>query len=414
MTQIAHIGMGSNLGSSEEIIHIAKLLLNQIPWTTVLAESTLFKTTPVGGPPGQNDYLNCCVTLQTDLEPNDLLGHMASIESTLGRTRAELNGPRTIDLDLLMYNDVVISNTIQIPHPRMHERSFVLRPLAQIAPHAVHPVLNKTITELLFNLEGIYETESAQKSGIFGKKVIITGSTSGIGLATALNLAKHGAKVVLHGRKPANSISGILDYCKAASGFSQYIQADISINNQRENLIAQSFSDGDFPDGIFLNAGADILTGEGSKLVPSDKLKSLWLTDAESTFELARAFGKKMKQRGHGSILTMGWDQATHGMAGDSGEIFSMIKGGIMDFTRSLALSLAPEVRVNCIAPGWIQTAWGNQASDYWKSRAVSECPLKRWGKPEDIANAARWLLSSEASFITGQTIRVNGGVVRN
>ena len=84
-----------------------------------------------------------------------------------------------------------------------------------------------------------------------------------------------------------------------------------------------------------------------------------------------------------------------------------------MGFSRSLAVSLAPHVRVNCIAPGWIRTAWGNFASDYWQQRVMIETPLKRWGEPQDIANMARFLLSDDACYITGQVINVNGGAVR-
>ncbi|MCG8586376.1 MAG: SDR family oxidoreductase, partial [Pirellulales bacterium] len=101
---------------------------------------------------------------------------------------------------------------------------------------------------------------------------------------------------------------------------------------------------------------------------------------------------------------------AETGMAGDSGEMFAATKGAVMNFSRSLAKSLAPEVRVNCLAPGWIRTKWAEQASDYWQDRAKAESLLQRWGKPEDVAAAALFLASPNASFITGETIRVNGG----
>jgi 3-oxoacyl-[acyl-carrier protein] reductase len=100
-------------------------------------------------------------------------------------------------------------------------------------------------------------------------------------------------------------------------------------------------------------------------------------------------------------------------MEGNSGELFAASKNAIMGFSRSLALSLAPKVRVNCIAPGWIKTAWGETASQSWQQRVLNETPLKRWGFPEDIAKLARFLCSSDASFITGQVINVNGGAVR-
>ena len=109
-------------------------------------------------------------------------------------------------------------------------------------------------------------------------------------------------------------------------------------------------------------------------------------------------------------IVNMGWDQAQTGMAGDSGEMFAATKGSIIAFSRSLAKSLAPQVRVNCLAPGWIRTTWGEQASDYWQRRATSESSMGRWGTPEDVAHAAHFLVSPAASFITGQVIEVNGG----
>ena len=118
-----------------------------------------------------------------------------------------------------------------------------------------------------------------------------------------------------------------------------------------------------------------------------------------------------MKDHG-GVILNMGWDQAAVGMEGESGELFGAIKGAVMAFTRSLALSLAPKVRVNCLAPGWIRTAWGEEAPAEWQERVLREVPLERWGTPADIATTALFLVSDAASFISGQVVNINGGAV--
>lgn len=166
-------------------------------------------------------------------------------------------------------------------------------------------------------------------------------------------------------------------------------------------------------DGWVHNAGADLLTGEGAKADFATKLDRLWQVDVAACLHATREIGQRFRDQGHGSILTIGWDQADRGMEGDSGELFATAKNAIMGFTRSLAVSLAPQVRVNCIAPGWIQTAWGETAPPVWQARVLRETPLQRWGQPQDIANLARFLLSREAAYITGQVINANGGAVR-
>jgi 3-oxoacyl-[acyl-carrier protein] reductase len=161
------------------------------------------------------------------------------------------------------------------------------------------------------------------------------------------------------------------------------------------------------------NAGVDLLTGDGPGLSFEKKLEWLLAVDVTATVQLSREVGRRMKAAGQGVILNIGWDQADRGMEGDSAELFSTAKNAVMGFTRSRAVSLAPEVRVNCISPGWIQTAWGDQASDAWQARVIRETPLGRWGLPEDIARLARFLASPDASYLTGQVINANGGAVR-
>ena len=155
-----------------------------------------------------------------------------------------------------------------------------------------------------------------------------------------------------------------------------------------------------------------MLTGEAAKWPFERKLAELLAVDVTATMLMARDVGERMRQRGRGVILTMSWDQAETGMEGDSGQLFAATKAAIAAFTKSLAKSLAPQVRVNALAPGWIQTKWGSQASDVWHERVRRETPMGRWGTPEDVAAAAVWLCSPAASFITGQVIRVNGGAV--
>jgi 3-oxoacyl-[acyl-carrier protein] reductase len=110
------------------------------------------------------------------------------------------------------------------------------------------------------------------------------------------------------------------------------------------------------------------------------------------------------------AVVFIGWDQAPHGMEGDAGQMFAPVKAGVMAFAASLAQHVAPHVRVNTIAPGWIQTAWGASTRGYWQDRAKQQSLMHRWGTPEDVARAVVYVTDPKNSFLNGQTINVNGG----
>jgi 2-amino-4-hydroxy-6-hydroxymethyldihydropteridine diphosphokinase len=135
---IAYVGLGANLGDPVQAVLDAITRLAQLPQTAVLRESSLYRTAPVdaGGP----HYVNAVVELSTHLGPAELLGHLQRIEAEAGRERPYRNAPRTLDLDLLLYGDEIVDTEgLQVPHPRMYGRAFVLVPLAEIAPHRVTP-----------------------------------------------------------------------------------------------------------------------------------------------------------------------------------------------------------------------------------------------------------------------------------
>lgn len=147
---VAFIALGSNLGDRRLAIDRAVALLAADDHITISAISPLFETAPVGGPPGQGPFLNAACEVRTTRSARGLLDRLLSIEAALGRERRVRWGPRLIDLDLLLFGDEVHDEPgLRIPHPRLHERLFVLEPLAAIAPRAVHPVLGRSIAALL-------------------------------------------------------------------------------------------------------------------------------------------------------------------------------------------------------------------------------------------------------------------------
>lgn len=244
-------------------------------------------------------------------------------------------------------------------------------------------------------------------------RCLITGGSSGIGRAIALEMAKSGNDVAIQFRRNREAADEVGQRCAEAGVRFASFQCDLGSVASLNQFASEAW---EFWGGIDLcvnNAGVDLLTGEQARLPYAEKLQLLLDVDVRGTMLLSKELGGRMFAADSGIILNIGWDQADRGMEGDSGELFSAAKNAVMGFSRSLAVSLAPKVRVNCIAPGWIRTAWGEQASEAWQERVRRETPLQRWGTPEDIAAVARFLASPAAAYLTGQVINVNGGAIR-
>jgi len=147
------IGCGSNVGSRHDYLDRAMELLRFMPGVTLVDVSRYRDTRPIGGPSGQDVFLNGACLIQTDLPPHDVMQMLAAVENTLHRARDERWGPRTVDLDLLLYDDLVLeSEALTVPHPRMATRRFVLEPCAEIAADLVHPLADCTLRELLASI----------------------------------------------------------------------------------------------------------------------------------------------------------------------------------------------------------------------------------------------------------------------
>jgi 3-oxoacyl-[acyl-carrier protein] reductase len=190
-------------------------------------------------------------------------------------------------------------------------------------------------------------------------------------------------------------------------------QVDLGTRDTCERLVADAREQLGRLDVWVNNAGADVLTGDAAAWEWERKLDTLLAVDLKGTIACSYAAAEVMRrQERGGTILNMSWDHVTTGMAGDDPQLFSAVKGGVLSFSKSFARALAPDVRVNVLCPGWIETGFGEQVDREFHRSVAQDTPLGRWGRPQDVANAALYLASPEAAFVTGQAINVNGGVV--
>jgi 3-oxoacyl-[acyl-carrier protein] reductase len=242
---------------------------------------------------------------------------------------------------------------------------------------------------------------------------VVTGASSGIGRAIAESYAAEGAVVLLTHRASPERARDVADAIVARGGRALVRQADLATRDACERLVAEAREQLGRVDVWVNNAGADVVTGEAAAWEWERKLDALLAVDLKGTIACSYAVAEAMRdQPGGGVILNMSWDHVTSGMAGANPELFSAVKGGVLSYSKSLARALGPQVRVNVLCPGWIETAFARQADDEFRRSVAESTPLRRWGRPADVAAAALYLASPEASFITGQAINVNGGVV--
>jgi 3-oxoacyl-[acyl-carrier protein] reductase len=244
-----------------------------------------------------------------------------------------------------------------------------------------------------------------------GKVVLVTGASSGIGRAIALGCAREGADLAITYRANVDGADEAARAIRALGRRAEALVADISREDDIAGLARWLEERFGRVDVWINNAGADILTGDGSRLSKLERLDRVLAVDLRGTILASWAAVDLMRERG-GTVINMSWDHISLGMAGENPILYSAAKGGIASFSKSLAREVAPGIRVNILAPGFIETAFGEQADQDWYREVVERTPLGRWGQPEDLVGAALFLASDESRFVTGQMIMVNGGVV--
>ncbi|PYP00239.1 MAG: hypothetical protein DMD61_04795 [Gemmatimonadetes bacterium] len=219
----------------------------------------------------------------------------------------------------------------------------------------------------------VLEAPPAGVLSLSGKVALVTGASSGIGRAIALAFAAAGADVAVTYRANRGGANETAEGVRTAGRRVEAICTDVAQAADVEALgdtLRRSFGRVD----VWVNnAGADILTGEAAPLSRVEKLDRLLGVDLRGT---------------------------------------AAAKGGVYSFSRALARAAAPQIRVNVIGPGWIETAYGNELDPAVKQRIAAKIPLGRWGTPEEIAHAAVYLASDAAGYVTGQMLMINGGSV--
>ena len=228
-----------------------------------------------------------------------------------------------------------------------------------------------------------------------GRIAVITGASGGIGAATASVLERAGATVIRH----ANRAQG--------QGF---LRADFSQPGEADRFVDAVWQRSPKID-IWVNAaGADLMLHEMKQLSFDERLRRIMEIDVFAPLTMSRRIGERMREQTGGTLVFFSWDGVSYGRPGETAQLYGAAKGAVLGYCRSLAQTLAPDVRVRCLSPGWVRTRWGAQTSEEFRQLGADDSLLGRWGEPAEVAEAVLFLVSPQSDFVEGIDIRLNGG----